>query len=87
MCIYFPNPHSVFRSYIVLKVFLENVIRDAITYTEHAKRKTITAMDVVSIGKDARCADSEDNKRLVLEPSTMNKQIIIPLLTRSSMNE
>uniref|UniRef100_A0A1I8PWA9 Histone H4 n=1 Tax=Stomoxys calcitrans TaxID=35570 RepID=A0A1I8PWA9_STOCA len=31
----------------VLKVFLENVIRDAVNYTEHAKRKTITAMDVV----------------------------------------
>ena len=30
-----------------LKVFLENVIRDAVTYTEHAKRKTVTAMDVV----------------------------------------
>ena len=29
------------------KVFLENVIRDAVTYTEHAKRKTVTAMDVV----------------------------------------
>merc|ERR1712083_470186 len=28
-------------------VFLENVIRDAVTYTEHAKRKTVTAMDVV----------------------------------------
>merc|ERR1712133_209419 len=28
----------------VLKVFLENVIRDAVTYTEHAKRKTVTAM-------------------------------------------
>ena len=26
----------------VLKVFLENVIRDAVTYTEHAKRKTVT---------------------------------------------
>ena len=26
----------------VLKVFLENVIRDAITYTKHAKRKTVT---------------------------------------------
>ncbi|KAK2173842.1 hypothetical protein NP493_847g00048 [Ridgeia piscesae] len=32
----------------VLKVFLENVIRDAVTYTEHAKRKTVTAMDVKS---------------------------------------
>ena len=31
----------------VLKMFLENVIRDAVTYTEHSKRKTVTAMDVV----------------------------------------
>lgn len=31
----------------VLKVFLENVILDAATYTEHAKRKTVTALDVV----------------------------------------
>ncbi|KAK2507872.1 hypothetical protein MC885_020482 [Smutsia gigantea] len=31
----------------VLKVFLENVIRDAVTYTEHAKRKTVRAVDVV----------------------------------------
>ena len=31
----------------VLKVFLENVIRDSVTYTEHAKRKTVTALDVV----------------------------------------
>ncbi|XP_039808104.1 histone H4-like [Panicum virgatum] len=30
-----------------LKIFLENVIRDAVTYTEHARRKTVTAMDVV----------------------------------------
>ena len=30
-----------------LWVFLENVIRDAVTYTEHARRKTVTAMDVV----------------------------------------
>ena len=29
----------------VLKVFLENVIRDSVTYTEHARRKTVTAMD------------------------------------------
>ena len=33
----------------VLKVFLENVIRDSVTYTEHARRKTVTAMDVVYI--------------------------------------
>jgi histone H4 len=31
----------------VLQKFLKNVVRDAITYTEHAKRKTVTAMDVV----------------------------------------
>jgi histone H4 len=31
----------------VLKVFLENVVRDAVTYTEHARRTNITAMDVV----------------------------------------
>jgi histone H4 len=31
----------------VLKVVLQNVIRGALTYTEHAKRKTVTAMDVV----------------------------------------
>lgn len=31
----------------VLKVFLEHVIRDAVTYTEHARRKTCTAMDIV----------------------------------------
>ena len=31
----------------VLKVFLEHVIRDAVSYTEHARRKTVTAMDVV----------------------------------------
>jgi len=31
----------------VLKVFLEGVIRDAVTYTEYARRKTVTAMDVV----------------------------------------
>lgn len=28
-------------------IFLENVIRDAVMYTEHARRKTVTAMDVV----------------------------------------
>ena len=31
----------------VLKTFLDGVVRDAVTYTEHAKRKTVTAMDVV----------------------------------------
>ena len=31
----------------VLKVFLENVVRDAVTYTEHARRKTVTVYDAV----------------------------------------
>jgi histone H4 len=31
----------------VLKHFLESVVRDSVTYTEHAKRKTVTALDVV----------------------------------------
>lgn len=31
----------------VLKAFLETIIRDSVTYTEHAKRKTVTALDVV----------------------------------------
>merc|ERR1740139_147292 len=31
----------------VLRGFLENVIRDSVTYTEHARRKTVTALDVV----------------------------------------
>ncbi len=31
----------------VLKTFLDNVIRDSVTYTEHARRKTVVAMDVV----------------------------------------
>jgi histone H4 len=31
----------------VLKTFLENVIRDTVTYTAHARRKTVTSNDVV----------------------------------------
>uniref|UniRef100_A0A3Q2E2X5 Histone H4 n=1 Tax=Cyprinodon variegatus TaxID=28743 RepID=A0A3Q2E2X5_CYPVA len=31
----------------VLKVFLENVICDAVTYTEHAKRKTVTKLNII----------------------------------------
>ena len=31
----------------VLKVFLEGIVRDAVTYTEHARRKTVSALDVV----------------------------------------
>lgn len=31
----------------VLKGFLESIVRDTITYTEHARRKTVLAMDVI----------------------------------------
>ena len=31
----------------LLRTFLETVLRDAITYTEHARRKTVTSMDIV----------------------------------------
>ena len=31
----------------ILKTFVEGVVRDATAYTEHAKRKTVTALDVV----------------------------------------
>ena len=31
----------------VLKKFLHDVVRASVTYTEHARRKTVTAMDVV----------------------------------------
>ena len=31
----------------VLKSFIEKVVHDAVVYTEHAKRKTVTALDVV----------------------------------------
>jgi len=32
---------------VVLKQFLEDVLRDTVTYTEHARRKTVTTMDVI----------------------------------------
>ena len=31
----------------LLKEFVDSLVRDAIAYTEHAKRKTVTALDVV----------------------------------------
>jgi histone H4 len=31
----------------VLKIFLEDVIRTSVIFTEHARRKTVTALDVV----------------------------------------
>ena len=31
----------------VLRSFLDNVVKDSATYTEHARRTTVTALDVV----------------------------------------
>lgn len=46
----------------VLKVFLENVIRDAVIYTEHAKRNTVTALDVVyALKRQGRTLYGYDN--------------------------
>ncbi|KAL1247972.1 hypothetical protein QQF64_023348 [Cirrhinus molitorella] len=53
----------------VLKVLLENVICDAITYTEHAKRKTVTAMD-------APCTASEV-KRIKSGEETTNPTALL----------
>ena len=32
---------------VVLRAFLAKILQDAVVYTEHARRKTVTAMDVV----------------------------------------
>ena len=31
----------------ILKAFLQKVVRDTVLYTEHCRRKTVTALDVV----------------------------------------
>ena len=31
----------------VLKTFLDTVVKDSVTYTEHCRRKTVTSLDVV----------------------------------------
>ncbi|XP_004695484.2 PREDICTED: uncharacterized protein LOC101619890 [Condylura cristata] len=59
----------------VLKVFLENVIRDAVTYTEHAKRKTVTAMDVVyALKRQGREAPSSSSRRSQFPAMARTKQ-------------
>ncbi|KAJ7502067.1 hypothetical protein B0H11DRAFT_1713051 [Mycena galericulata] len=53
---YYPPPRSrtprenrriAFYSKAFGTYFTHQVIRDSVTYTEHAKRKTVTALDVV----------------------------------------
>lgn len=54
----------------VLKTFLEGVIRDAVTYTEHAKRKTVTSLDVVYALK-------RQGRKSSASPSIRNNILII----------
>lgn len=35
------------RAHVVSQAFLQSVVRDAALYAEHAKRKTLSAADVV----------------------------------------
>ncbi|GLC44770.1 hypothetical protein PLESTB_001216700 [Pleodorina starrii] len=57
----------------VLKTFLENVIRDSVTYTEHARRKTVTAMDVVyALKRQGRTLYGFGNPGLLLRIFTTN---------------
>ncbi|KAJ8487125.1 hypothetical protein ONZ51_g4389 [Trametes cubensis] len=78
----------------VLKIFLENVIRDSVTYTEHAKRKTVTALDVVYALKrsghsrelKSRYGDSSAIRLYAiaalrpLQPAASRKRLYIPSL-------
>ncbi|RZC90906.1 hypothetical protein C5167_028738 [Papaver somniferum] len=66
----------------VLKIFLENVIRDAVTYTEHARRKTVTAMDVVyALKRQGRTLYGFGGTAV-----TLNSQSKFPTDVRSSSN-
>lgn len=63
----------------VLKVFLENVIRDAVTFTEHARRKTVTAMDVLhALKRQGRTlygfGDTQDPNRTVRVKDSKGKK-------------
>ena len=39
----------------VLRVYLERLIHDSVTYTEHARRKTVVVLDVVYALKGQGC--------------------------------
>lgn len=47
----------------VLKIFLENVICDVLTYMEHARRKTVTIMNVIyALKRWGRTRDSNSGR-------------------------
>ncbi|KAF2974834.1 hypothetical protein EK904_001702 [Melospiza melodia maxima] len=68
----------------VLKVFLENVIRDAVTYTEHAKRKTVTAMDVVYALKRQAMARTKQTARKSTGGKAPRKQLATKAARKSA---
>jgi histone H4 len=61
----------------VLRSFLEQVIRDAVAYTEHAQRKTVTSLDIVHAlkrqGRELYCRPSTSHTvtDLTLKVSSM----------------
>ncbi|RCN28361.1 core histone H2A/H2B/H3/H4 [Ancylostoma caninum] len=48
----------------VLRQFLEKVIRDAVMYTEHAKRKTVTVMEQFTL--QTNCSNSDTRITIVI---------------------
>ena len=72
-----------------LKVFLQNTINDAVIYTEHARRKTVTALDVVhALKRQGRTLyDLNDGKtRKVLDPITIQISERIKSLEKEKQN-
>ncbi|THC87397.1 hypothetical protein EYZ11_013156 [Aspergillus tanneri] len=59
----------------VLKVFLESVIRDAVTYTEYAHRKTVTPLDIVHALKLQGHSETDDNEELASRSTTSSKTV------------
>jgi hypothetical protein len=61
----------------VLKVFLENVIRDSHLHRANARRKTVTAMDAVhalSVRKDSTDSEAKNCLKQERVPRTTTKQ-------------
>ncbi|CAL0328539.1 unnamed protein product [Lupinus luteus] len=58
------------------------MIRDAVTYTEHARRKTVTSMDVYALKRQGR------NQRIIIQLVGLiifyNDSIEMPQLSRRS---
>ena len=61
----------------VIKQFIENVVRDAVTYTEYSRRKTVTALDVVYAlkrqGRTIYGFGSKMDKSIVISASELKR--------------